>query len=220
MRNYYSLSIDQDEHTSTTLDAPPKSFAPLLSPKVNNISLRIDNREPARKLELRLTHGDASIYSNKIEIYGHDEDWVNLTWQKLTDRLATMEYQPSLDTRYHKVAFIILTALAGWLMLSGLLHVMRFFSPPSTTPSTASSSSIASVYFMVACLVFSFGIWPTGWLFSYARRAYPSVELQTGPARERLEPLRRSRLKWFCGIFIVGPSANLLYDIYRSMFHG
>lgn len=220
--NYYSLSIDQDEHTSITLDSPPKNFKSLLDTRVSNIVLRIENRQPSRKIELQLTHGDTSIYRNKIEIHAHDEDWVNHTWKKLTDKIAALEPQPTFANLYYKFAFIVISALSGWFIVNMLIRVIKLFLPMSFVIAASSSDVTSNVflYFNVTLLVFIIGFWPTSWLFSYAKDAYPSVELQIGPSRDRLEPNRRLKLKWICGIFIVGPSANFLYDLYRYVLPG
>lgn len=209
--NLYLLHISEDETTTVSLDSPPSSFDPLLRTPVRYLSLRIHSADPQRDIELTLYHGSDSIH-NSIRLHSKDEDWVNLAYGKISKVLNNTDAQSMFLPRYGGWFVVPLAFVVGSPLKNLLFIILKWLGLTKQVPWSW------EVFFQHLLFAGVLGLLPAMLLLAWAAKAYPCVEIQTGPSRFWKEARLRSRLRIIFGILIVGPSANFLYDIYRSIF--
>jgi hypothetical protein len=144
-------------------------------------------------------------------LHGEDEDWVNLTHAKLLSLLGDVEPQSTFFRRYRVPLFFCLALTLGWVLDQILSHILVVIGQSKLVPWTW------TLFWQHLWLSAMLGVGPAGWLLSVVGRAYPSIEIQTGSPRSWHEARLRQRLKVILAIAIVGPSADLLYDIYKAI---
>lgn len=210
-RNWYQLNISENESTTISLDVPPKSFNSLLSTSIRYISLRIDSSSPHRHIELTLYHGSDSIH-NSIRIRSDDDDWVNIAYNKVYKLLDSFEPQSDFIRKNEMWLTLPLALVIGWPLKSLFLEILLWVGQAKKVPWT---TALFIQHLMFAGVI---GLLPAFILLSYAAKAYPSVEIQTGPPRKWLEALRRKRLRILFSVLVIAPFANLLYDFYQMIF--
>ena len=215
---YYKLSVAIDEHTSTILDVPPEEnqLKALFARRISKLSLTIYMHEPECDIQLQLTHGETHEFYNQIELRA-SEDWVTLASKALCSQIMLFARQPSLKNRIYSMVPVVAFIAFGWFILSLLFRVLSYIPSFKTIIADPASSSADLVAKIILVFVVMLAVWLTERSLSYVKSAFPSVELQTGPQQDRLESNRRKTLKWFIGLFILGPCTNLIYDIYRTI---
>ena len=209
--NRYLLQISEDEHTTTSIDSPPKSFDPLFTTPIRYLSLRISQYSPNRDIEFTLYHGSDSIH-NSLRLHSDDEDWVNLAHAKASKLLDSIEPQSGFLRRYGTWLFFPFALIVGWPLKNLFFLVLRWFGQTKQVPWSYAAFSNHLIF------AFILGGLPAMWLLAYAAKAYPSIEIQTGPNRGWKEARLRSKLRLVLAVAIVGPLANFLYDIYKAIF--
>jgi hypothetical protein len=211
-RNFYLLQIAEDEYTTTLLDKPPASFAPLLTTPIHYLSLRFDCSNPSRHVEFRLFH-QADVKQNSVQLHSDDEDWVTITYAKIAKLLEGIERQSTVLQRFGfwlecSCAFVI-----GWplknLFFSWALRAGYATQLPNWT------WKLLVQHMFLAGL---FGALPTIILFAYAANAFPPIEIKTGPPQYWAAARRRSQLKIVIAAVILAPLGNFLYDLYKLAF--
>jgi hypothetical protein len=207
----YLLYISEDETTTVSLDGPPQEFDSLLSTPVRYLSLRIHTADPKRDIEFTLYHGSDAI-QNSIRLHSDDEDWVNIAYVKVSKLLNNTEAQSTFFPRFGAWLIFPLALIVGWPLKNLFMWILLLL---------GEAKLVAwSVGLFVQHLLFAgvLGFVPAMLLVGYAVKAYPSVEIQTGPKRNWHAARRRARLRLVLGLAISAPGANFLYDIYKLLF--
>lgn len=202
--NHYQLKFSEDELETFSEDSPSKSLDRLVESRISELSLEIECFKPRRSIQLTLYAGKYPAH-NKIKIFGDDEDWVHLVHHDVSKLLKNVQPQDDWFNR-RRGLFIILFILSSGYVLTKLLLMF-------TGPLKGSNdwSQVIGFWF----IAFLLGMLPTVGLIEFLNRAYPSIEIQTGPKQNWKPAILRGRLKFVIGLFVVAPVGRLIYDIYR-----
>ena len=211
LENTFHLSISEDEHTTISVDSPPKSFEPLLNSPIERIRLRIDCYSPKRNIELTISPGSNSSF-NCIELQSSDEDWVNVAHTNLSKVLNNVKPQSTFIKRNLLWLIPSFTILIGW-PLKKILYL--FLTEIGQAHSASWSWALLGQHFFFAAVL---GVLPAIMLLTYAiDKAFPGIEFQTGPSHFWKESKLRQQLKVLFGLLVLGPLGSLIYDIYKAI---
>ena len=208
---WFSFEIAQDATTTTTIDSPPKSFEPLLSAQIERLHLAVHVRDAGRNIDATIRHGGWP-YESSIRIYGDDEDWVNLTHGRVAKLLSTVERQNRLVRDYPVLIWAILAFTIGWVLDRGLSWYFITTGQAKLVPFTW------SIFGQHLFTSFMLGITPAGIFTDFIRKSFPSIELRLGPPHTWVEARRQRYLLGLLGLLVVGPSGDLIADVFRHLF--
>lgn len=208
---WFSFEIAQDATITTSIDSPPKSFEPLLSAQIERLHLAVHVRDAGRNIDATIRHGGRP-YESSIRIYGNDEDWVNLTHGKVAKLLSTVQRQNWLVRGYPFLIWVILAFTIGWVLDRGLSWYWLTTGQAKLVPSTW---SLLGQHLFIG---FMLGITPAGIFTEFIHKSFPSIELRLGPSHTWVEARRQRYLLGLLGLLVVGPSGDLIADVYRHLF--
>ena len=209
--NSFRLSISEDEHTTVSVDSPPKSFEPLLDSSIHHLRLRINCESPDRDVEFTLSPGRNST-GNCIVLQSADEDWVNLAHNNLSRLLNNVKPQSIFIKKNLGWLAPLFAILIGWPAKQLLLFVMVKSGEAKMVPWTW---KLLGQHSMIAAVL---GILPAMMLFAYSvENAFPGIEFQTGPNHAWKEVRTRNLLNILFGLLVLGPLGSFVYDIYRMI---
>lgn len=217
-KNQFKLTIDQDDHTQSSYDQPPKDYESIKQFPIKRLRLRVilyaEGKE--REVVLYLEPGD-NEYLNRIELAG-EEDWVNANYQGLSSVIKTFSPQFRVSTNVEILSVVLIAPIIGWMIMkvAFILPIWPLISETSSdrTASTIKVSSVL-VYFLAYLTTLFTGAHPLLWLISFIRKSFPLVELQVGPPQFRTAEIKRKWLGGILAVAVVAPLGNLLYDIYK-----
>jgi hypothetical protein len=208
--NTYRLSISEDETTTYSSDAPPEDLSSMLNRPIRRLSLRIDCYEPIIHFELTLHHGEGAIL-NSIRLDGEDHQLVNAAYTSLSSILSRVTPQSTFIKKYGIWCVFPMMLLIGWPLKNLYLRLLLWAGQAKLTPWTW------ELFWSHILTAEVLGFVPACVLLYCTAKAYPAVEIQTGPAHLWKQANRR---KWMKGIFafaVMGPLGKVLYDLYRFL---
>jgi hypothetical protein len=209
--NRFSLSISEDEHTTTSIDSPPNSFEPLLNSTIHHLRLRINCDSPDRDIEFTISPG-ANSRSNCIILQSTDEDWVNLAHNNLSRLLNNVKPQSIFIKNNIVWLTPLLAVLIGWPAKKLFFWVLLKLGQAHTVPW---SWAVFGQHLLFAELL---GVLPALFLFLYAvEKAFPGIEFQTGPSHAWKESKMRNQFNVLFGLLVLGPLGSFVYDIYKAI---
>lgn len=208
---WFALEMAQDATTTTSIDTPPKNFDALLNTQVERLRLAVHVRYAGRNLDVNLRHG-GGFNDSSIRVYGDDEDWVNLTHGKVINILNTVQRQNRIIRGYPIWLWLALAISIGWVLDRGLSWYLVYIGEAKLV--NWSWTLFAQHMFQSALL----GVLPAGWLTEYLRKSFPTIELRLGPEHTWVEARRQRLLIAGIGVALIGPSGDILADVYRHLF--
>lgn len=209
--NRFHLSISEDEHTTVSVDAPPKSFEPLINSPIHHLRLRINCDSPDRDVEFTISPGANSKF-NCIELQSSDEDWVNLAHNDLSRLLNNVKPQSVFIKKNILWLIPLFTFLIGWPLKKIFYWVLVEL---GQAHSASWSWALLGQHLVFATI---FGVLPATMLFQYAlEMAFPGIEIQTGPSHFWRESKMRNHLNILFGLLVLGPLGSFIYDIYKAI---
>jgi len=200
--NFYSLEISADPHTTTAFDKPPSTYDGLAAGRILSISLTIQTYTPKRRIQLEMNHGDRHSF---IIITGPDADWVNSAYAILSEKLETAQPQSRFFVD-HAFAIALST---GWLLGWPIMRAIMFMNSIPWKAQPLFPRLFCSEAYGFVMIIMAKKLWIDD--------AYPPVEIQTGPAHFWKEASTRRWIKIIGSVLLLGPSANFLYDVYKSI---
>jgi hypothetical protein len=106
----------------------------------------------------------------------------------------------------------LFTILIGWPLKKILYWILLELGQAHNT--SWSWALLGQHLFFAAML----GILPATMLFQYTlERAFPGIEIQTGPNHVWKEAQMRNHLNILFGLLILGPLGSFIYDIYKAI---
>jgi hypothetical protein len=209
--NTFHLSISEDEHTTISIDSPPKSFEPLLNSPIEHLRLRINCDSPKRDIEFTISPGLNSRF-NCIELQSSDEDWVNVAHTNLSKVLNNVKPQSVFIKRNMLWLIPLFTILIGWPLKKIFYWVLLKL---GQAHSASWNWALLGQHLFFAAML---GVLPAMMLLGYAiERAFPGIEFQTGPSHVWKESKMRNQLKILFGLLVLGPLGSFIYDIYKAI---
>jgi hypothetical protein len=206
----YSIEISENDTTTVSQDSPPKNFESLFTTPIERITLMVRTGGGGRSAYLDLRHGDNYQYSN-LRLHGDDEDWVNLTHEKVIKKLAGVARQNSFIRTYGASLRVMLTIAFGWCILRVLTYYSIHFLGVHWVQMSWSQLGRDIVFGSML------GFVPAALFVERLRQSFPSIELRTGAEHTWKEARRQRYLKAAFSIAILGPSGDIIKEIYRQI---
>jgi hypothetical protein len=223
----FSVScFDESKFTSANIELFDEDS--ILAPKrIKCVRMNLSSYPRGADIDIEISHGSSnSTYSNKIEVTGNDNNWVNGTLVKLEESLITFSPQNTfcVDHRY-SINAVIATGV-------GLLYmylIVLFPSEPSENPQewAVALTAFFKKYVLFEYLFkyvasFLFGWFPGLFVMDKLQKLWPAIELQVGPEHMLIE---KSRRKWLGGVFLIAIAplcTSVIYDIgkYLALANG
>jgi hypothetical protein len=206
----YSLEISENHTSTVSQDSPPKNFDALLTTPIERLVLSIRSGSRLRTAILDLRHGDNYHYSN-LRLYGDDEDWVNLTHGQISKRLEGVARQNLIVRKYSVYLWAMLTLTIGWCLSRMLTYYLINYHGVKGVPMTWALLGRDIIF---SCTL---GSMPALLFIEFLRKSFPSIELRTGAEHTWKEARRQKYLAAFVAVAILGPSGDIIADIYREI---
>jgi len=188
--------------------------------KSTSISLDYYNYRLGRRIIITLQHGD---YGSRIVVSGKDRDWVAGVFDRLNAVLDAVKPQKSWLI-LHKTLLLHLIALGvGFTIYT----VVDFLLLRHITPLENPSKKILVIReffkqnpFSITLLDFFLfwlnGIFPALWLREWVLKLWPSVEFDFGPENQKIEKLKRFRIRLVLTLIIIPFLVNLIYELVNN----
>jgi hypothetical protein len=195
---------------------------------ISSISFELIAFKPRCSVELRLAHGD-SKYSNSLSVSGEDSGWVHKTFSRLKERLESVEPSESWFTLHHRLFFHLSAVGLGAAVQMVIALFVNLMFWLFSAQMAALTSAVGRPPTWLEGLVRFFDtpplvvMWwwflgvPWAWqLRDWVLKAWPSIDLDTGPTSKRRASQRRTRIGTFIALVLVPLVCSVVYDILKS----
>jgi hypothetical protein len=155
----------------------------------------------------------ADVRQNSVTLHSDDEDWVTVTYARISKVIENVEPQFTAFERFGFWLGCLFALIIGWPLKSLFLFWGLRAGFAKVVPSWT-----WDLLFKHIVLATVFGALPAIILTAYAASAFPQLEIKTGPPQRWKAARRRSHLKIILAVVVLAPLGNLLYDAYKFVF--